>query len=210
MPAHKKGSASNMPKKQHSESIAPATFDTHPSLLPSSKKDKKILQEKAALLAKKHDQQLSTDEHDSYLLFRLGPSELYGIQWRYLVEVMPGKPPTIVPGAPACIAGVFNRRGKIHCVLNIDQLIGLPDYDQEESGEMIVVHAAGMMVGILVSELLGSQSYDPAHLEAALSSHKNEGHGSYVHGIDQGKITLLNLETLLQDPMLNISHTNSG
>jgi len=177
-------------------------------LMPGSKADQRILLERAALLAeKKHDQQAGR-EHESYLLFRLGQSELYGIQWSYLVEVISDRRLTVVPGTPACVAGVFNRRGKILCALDIATLIGLPDESKQEMREMIVVQAAGMMVGIIVTELLGSQRYEPVHLEASLATRTNDSGSSYVHGIDQGRITLLDLNTLLQHPGLSIGETN--
>jgi len=178
-----------------------------PSLLPGSKQNRRILLARAALLAKKRDDEQTGSKHESYLLFRLGQSELFGIQWSSLVEVLPGRHLTTVPGTPACVVGVFNRRGKILCALDIAGLIGLPDSHREGMNEMIVVQAAGMMVGIVVNELLGSQSYDPVRLEAPLAARKNGARGAYVHGIDQGKITLLDLENLLQHPALSMSET---
>jgi len=199
--------ASNVRKEHADLPVAHGRPTPRPSLLPKSKQSQRILLERAALLAKKRDDEQSRGGHDSYLLFRLGPSELYGIQWHYLVEVMPGRPLNAVPGAPACIIGLFNRRGKILSALNIAELIDLPDRGDEERGEMIVVQAAGIMVGIVVNQLMGSQSYDPAHLEPPLAGFKKRAHGSYVHGIDQGKVTLLNLEKLLQHLQFRMNDT---
>ena len=178
-----------------------------PSRLPRSRQNQKVLLERAALLASKSGNPQAGDRHESYLLFRLGESELYGIQWPYLVEVLPCRSLTRVPGTPASVAGVFNRRGKILCVLDIAELIGLPDRSKDGVNEMIVVQAAGMMVGIVVNELLGCQNYNPAHLEVPLTDRNHGGHGSCVHGIDQGKVTLLDLENLLQHPTLKMSDT---
>ena len=199
---------SDLPAEQVTIDASHYAAGQRPSLLPGSKADQRILLERAALLGEKKDDEQAGREHESYLLFRLGESELYGIQWSYLVEVFSGRNLTIVPGTPACVAGVFNRRGKVLCALDLAALIGLTDESEQEVREMIVVQAAGMMVGIVVSELLGSQNYEPVHLESSLAVRGNGVSESYVHGIDKGRVTLLDLNALLQGLGSGIGETN--
>ncbi len=203
MATNKNTPLSDMKEKQPAMQASDKTPGSRPSLLPRSKKHQNILLERAALLAQKRESEEADDKHESYLLFRLGNAGLYGIPWHDLVEVMPKTRLTTVPGAAECILGVFNRRGKILSALNITTLIGLSDNSSDGMDEMIVVTAAGMTVGIAVNELLGSQDYDPARLEPPMLMRKKNGGASYVHGIDKGKITLLNLESLLRDPRLS-------
>lgn len=185
-------------REKKSEALA---SDERISLMPRSRKEQEILRERAEVLAR--EQVLPESEsQESYLLFRLGESEQYGIPWSQLVEVMPHQRLAAVPGTPSFVTGVFNRRGKILAVLNIHELIGVESSDKEAS--IIIIKGAGMTVGIMVNELMGSQSYDPQNLAAPLASHKGGLKSDYVIGIDRGKTTLLDMDTLLQDPALRI------
>ncbi|MES0371936.1 MAG: chemotaxis protein CheW [Mariprofundaceae bacterium] len=171
------------------------------SLMPRSRKEQEILRERAEALAREKVLPES-ESKESYLLFRLGESEQYGIPWSHLVEVMPHQRLAAVPGTPSFVTGVFNRRGKILAVLNIHELIGVENSDKEVS--IIIIKGAGMIVGIMVNELMGSQSYDPKNLAAPLASHKGTLKSDYVIGIDRGKTTLLDMDILLQDPALRV------
>ncbi|MDQ6993031.1 MAG: chemotaxis protein CheW [Mariprofundus sp.] len=172
-----------------------------PSLLPQSAKEQHVLLIRAARLAKKEKDVEAAKGTEAYLLFRLGKDALYGIESHYLIEVMGARQLTRLPGAPAAVIGLFNWRGKILSVLDVALLIDFPDQSSVQHHEMIVVQCGAVHVAICVDELLGFQYFDPQQLEPAMGERSS---ASYVRGIDQHTVTLLDIDALLNHPMLDV------
>jgi purine-binding chemotaxis protein CheW len=163
--------------------------------------------ERARALLRKRAEELARPEEDTapvvlapYLHFRLGRSEEYGVPGASVQEAVTVGAIARVPCAPPSVLGVINRRGQMLPVLDLCRFFGLEaDVREEDSAlDIVVVGAAGFMVGLRVDELLGMSAYAPDALSSGLPS-QGWLERSHVLGLLEGRITLLNIERVLTD-----------
>lgn len=81
--------------------------------------------------------------------------ERYAIESRYVREVFPLKELTPLPGAPAFIRGVIHFRGRMYAVLDLRKAFDLPDRGLTDLNKVLIVHGAGVDVGILADAIAG-------------------------------------------------------
>lgn len=143
----------------------------------------------------------ATAELISYVRFRLGLNEFYGIPYQYAKEVMQHVNITPLPGAPSCIAGVINRRGNLIAILDLKKLFNLTSSDYEKDVSIIVITAKNITIGILADQIEGSHVYESiatknfSAMDGAIKS-------DYILGLDNGLTAILNIEKVLSDPLL--------
>jgi purine-binding chemotaxis protein CheW len=172
------------------------------SLMPKAVETKYELHKRAQLLLRRHERQ-----HDErkipYVRFRLGPTEMYGIPYKNLEEVMSVSDITHVPCTPKIIAGVVNYRGEILSLLDLKQLFHTQQVVSGEDITVIVVKSSGIRVGLVIDEIDSNDEYNPMDLAPAIAS-VGLSNIEYVQGIDQGKVTILNLDVMLADQALHV------
>lgn len=173
------------------------------SLLPQDSASRKVLEARARVIAKP----ASLQQHvarDHYLQFRLGPVELYGIPYHYLEELLYVGNLARVPCTPAFVAGVINYRGELLTLLDLKQFFRVDVAGLGEDARIIVVKYGSMRVGLLVDAVDGNESYQDTEVLPPLSS-DGVSNMDYVLGIHQGRVTLLNLQALLEDTTLRVT-----
>jgi len=84
-----------------------------------------------------------------YLTFRLG-NEDYGIEIRYVTEIVGMQKITEVPDMPIFVKGVVNLRGQVIPVLDMRLRFNMQSRDYDERTCIIVVNIAGSQVGLVV------------------------------------------------------------
>lgn len=116
-----------------------------------------ILKERARQLAVKKE----IVEHDTgsiavveFLLF----PEKYAVAASYVVEVLPLKDLTPVPGTADYVMGVINFRGSIISVINLKILFGLKEEGLTEMNKVVLLRNKQMEFGLLVDGITGVQS----------------------------------------------------
>lgn len=138
-----------------------------------------------------------------YLTFFLGESELYGLEIRYITEIISIPSVTPMPEMPEYMKGIANLRGTVIPVMDARLRFGKEEKAYDERTCIIVVDTGAFSTGLVVDsveEVLSIQDEDiapPPYLGKC--SH------SYVKGIRKaaGKITLLlDAQTLLSDDEL--------
>ena len=134
--------------------------------------------------------------------------ESYGIELRFIREVLPPTPPTPIPGVPAHIAGIINVRGEILSVMDLRRLFDLaPGTAEAPVGHYVLVLASPDMVfGIFADTVRGIRSIDIDQLApapAALSGARRR----YLKGITDAGGNVLDGEKLLNDKSLIVDHT---
>ncbi|MCX7772491.1 MAG: chemotaxis protein CheW [Clostridia bacterium] len=101
-----------------------------------------------------------------YLTFTLG-TEVYGIEIRYVTEIIGIQPITEVPELPAYMRGIINLRGKIIPVMDVRLRFKKPAKEYNDRTCIIVVDIGEMSIGLIVdmvSEVLsipGENIVDP-------------------------------------------------
>ena len=118
-----------------------------------------------------------------YLTFTLG-SESYGIEIRYVTEIIGIQPVTEVPELPEYIRGIINLRGKIIPVMDVRLRFKKPYREYNDRTCIIVIDVKAVSIGLIVdsvAEVLSIQDNEiVAPPEVSRSGNK------YIKGI--GKV----------------------
>lgn len=84
-----------------------------------------------------------------YLTFHLG-SEDYGVEIRYVTEIVGVQKITEVPDMPEFMRGVINLRGQVIPVIDVRLRFKMPPRDYDERTCVIVVNVDGGIFGLIV------------------------------------------------------------
>lgn len=123
-------------------------------------------------------------QRDKYLTFHLA-GEDYGIEIRYVIEIIGIQNITEVPDMPAFIRGVINLRGKVIPVMDVRNRFNLEDRDYDDRTCIIVVNVDSTEVGLVVDEVSEVADIPEANVEPPPKTNRNS-EGSYIQGM--GKI----------------------
>ena len=85
-----------------------------------------------ATIEEEIDEDSQDTMEDLYIIFFIDGRE-YGIEIRYLIEIIAFQPVTFVPNLPKYVKGVLNLRGKIIPVLDVRTRFGMPSIDYTEN-----------------------------------------------------------------------------
>lgn len=102
------------------------------------------------------------------VVVRLGGSR-YALPMSAVAEV--GRPPTLtrVPGLPSWLAGVANWRGRVLAVLDLRPLLAASPGPLDRRARLVVLHRAGVPVGLLTEGVEGTHLLDDESVEPALA-----------------------------------------
>lgn len=148
------------------------------------------------------------DEHEDtqegkFLTFHLG-NEDYGIEIRYVTEIIGIQKITEVPDMPSFIIGVINLRGKVIPVMDVRSRFRLPTKEFDDRTCIIVVNLNETPVGLVVDEVNEVADIPRNQIEPPPRASKSKG-SRYIQGM--GKIgaevkILLDISRLLYDEEL--------
>jgi purine-binding chemotaxis protein CheW len=118
---------------------------------------------------------------DKYLTFSLAEED-YGIEIRYVIEIIGIQKITKVPNMPSFIKGVINLRGKVIPVMDVRARFSLPPRDYDERTCIVVVNIEGEAMGLVVDHVNEVADIPGAQVEPPpASSHSMAGR--YISGI---------------------------
>jgi purine-binding chemotaxis protein CheW len=137
-------------------------------------------------------------QKDKYLTFHLA-GEDYGIEIRFVIEIIGIQSITDVPDMPSFIRGVINLRGKVIPVMDVRARFSIDARDYDDRTCIIVVNIDGTEVGLVVDEVSEVADIPETSVEPPPKTSKNNGN-SYIQGM--GKINndvkiLLDVQKLL-------------
>lgn len=130
-------------------------------------------------------------------------AERYGVDIGYVQEVRPVAGMARVPGAPPIWAGVVNLRGRLYAILDLRRYLGLPESGASAAAKVVVVAAAGLVVGLLADDVLDVYQASQADLAPPLVEIAGAKR-AIVAGITADLLIVLDLEELLSDPRLTV------
>lgn len=142
-------------------------------------------------ILKLQDQEQEEDTlKGKYLIFSVG-SELYGMEIRYITEIVGLQPITEVPEMPEYVKGVTNLRGKIIPVLDARLRFHKAVREYDDRTCIIVVDTTIISIGLIVdnvAEVLSMQDED-----IAPPPDINKGGHKYIKGIGKanGSVKLI-------------------
>jgi purine-binding chemotaxis protein CheW len=113
------------------------------------------------------EQRPATAGPQEVVVVRLGGSR-YALPMEAVAEV--GRPPSLtrVPGLPTWLAGVANWRGRVLAVVDLRPLLAAPAGPLDRRGRLVVLHRAGVQVGLLTEGVEGTHVLDQEQVEPSL------------------------------------------
>lgn len=153
----------------------------------------------AELLGQEFTEQEEDTQKGRFLTFALG-NESYGIEIKYVTEIIGIQPITEVPELPEYIRGIINLRGKIIPVMDVRLRFKKSFVEYNDRTCVIVIDIKDISIGLIVDNvsevlsILDSEIVDPPEV--------SKGGGKYIRGI--GKVNgevklLLDCDKLLND-----------
>jgi purine-binding chemotaxis protein CheW len=163
---------------------------------PDPEEKKKILRERAKLLAKRPDEPRAGESLE-IVEFLIG-QEHYGIETRLVRETLPLKDFTPVPGVPSFVFGLINVRGQIISVIDIRRFFDMPEKGLSDLNRVIVIHDERMEFGILADEILGVRAVPLDELQPSLPTLTGVRE-EYLKGVTAERVVILDAGKLLSD-----------
>ena len=148
-------------------------------------------------------QEMLEQEEDTqkgrFLTFALS-NESYGIEIRYVTEIIGIQPVTEVPELPEYIKGIINLRGKIIPVMDVRLRFKKPFREYNDRTCVIVVDIKDVSIGLIVDNVAEVLSIPDTEIVAP--PEVSRGSNRYIKGI--GKVSgevklLLDCDKLLND-----------
>ncbi|OGK05331.1 MAG: chemotaxis protein CheW [Candidatus Riflebacteria bacterium GWC2_50_8] len=143
-------------------------------------------------------------QEDKFLTFRVGKEE-YGIEIRYVTEIVGIQKITEVPEMPDYVKGVINLRGNVIPVVDVRLMFKMQPFEYDDRTCVIVVTIEESPIGLVVDTVKEVVSILPDRISPAPQMSKGKM-GRYVNGIgrmDEEVIILLAIDKLLSDEHLS-------
>lgn len=133
-----------------------------------------------------------------FLTFLIG-RETYGIEIRYVMEIIGIQAITEMPEMPDYLKGIINLRGKIIPVMDIRLRFGKQPREYDDRTCVIVINFNEVSIGLIVdsvSEVLTIPAQDISELPS-ISSGQSNGYVRNIGKVGTGVILLIDCEKLL-------------
>jgi purine-binding chemotaxis protein CheW len=143
-----------------------------------------------------------TEESSSavqYIVVKIG-NEQYGINIKYIDNIVRNQQITRVPKTQTYYKGVINLRGEIIPVLSIRLKLGLEDDKFTDKTRIIIVKIEGATIGIIVDQVREVVTLDEQDTENITKSSRDDAAAGYISSIGKSKgelISLLDIVSLI-------------
>jgi purine-binding chemotaxis protein CheW len=136
---------------------------------------------------------MAEDNSKQYIEVRLD-EDLYGIELKYIDNIIVMQSITRVPKAQSYFLGVINRRGDIVPVMSLKKKLGLEDNDVTSTTRIIIVKPdlSSAPVGIIVDEVNEVIDLDDDDVEK-MNYDENDSKAAYSAGIGKQGNNLINI-----------------
>lgn len=168
-----------------------------------TEEERSILRERAQRLAKEPEESGKSHFFTEVLSFLLA-GERYAVETRFVVETMPLRELTSLPGLPSFILGIVNIRGRILSVMDIKKFFDLPDSGLTDLHKLIIVKYRDLEVGILADDLLGMQTLPQELLQSSLPTLTGIRE-KYLAGVTAEGTIVLRVEKILSDERIIVN-----
>ena len=141
-------------------------------------------------------------QKDKYLIFSIG-KQCYGIDIKYVIEIIGIEPITEIPELPNYIRGVINLRGKIIPVMDVRLKFKKEEKEYDDRTCIIVVEIGSISIGLIIDRVLEVASIDENNISPPPKTNSNKDNSNkYIKGIGkvQNEVRLLiDCQKLLED-----------
>lgn len=134
----------------------------------------------------------SSVESIQYIVIRLG-EEQFGIDIRYIDNIVRMQSITRVPKVPAYLKGVINLRGEVIPVMSIRMKMGLPEDEITKTSRIIILKLEQQgNVGIIVDEVKEVVTLEATQIDK-MSYDSKEGTTNFITGVGKRNDELISL-----------------
>ncbi len=151
-------------------------------------------------------------QKDKFLIFLLGDGS-YGIDIKYVIEIIGMEPITEVPQMPNFIRGVINLRGRIIPVMDVRLKFKKEEKDYDDRTCIIVVDINSISIGLIIDRVVEVLTIEETNISPAPTINGNgDNANKYIKGI--GKVgndvkLLIDCDKLLEEDELEALNTKA-
>jgi purine-binding chemotaxis protein CheW len=175
---------------------------------PSPEETKRILQERAQILAREPERTEGADAHIEVMEFLLA-YERYAVESRYVREIYPLETLTPLPCTPSFVLGIVNVRGEILSVIDLKKFFDLPEKGLTDLNKIVVLESCDMLFGILADSITGVHGVPIIHLLPSLPTLTGIRE-KYLKGVTPERLAILDAAKLLTDENIIVREQVSG
>lgn len=141
------------------------------------------------------------DETIQFIVIKLG-DEQYGIDIKYIDNIVRMQHITRVPKVASYLKGVINLRGEVVPVMSVRLKMGLPEDEITKSSRIIILKMEQQgTIGVIVDEVKEVVTLEAAQIEKVAYDSKDEK-DNFISGIGKyegGLISLLDLNLVVPE-----------
>ena len=133
-----------------------------------------------------------TETAVQYIVVRIG-NEQYGINIKYIDNIVINQKITRVPKTQTYYKGVINLRGEIIPVMSIRLKLGLEDDEFTDKTRIIIVKIEGATIGVIVDQVREVVTLDDDNTEKITRTSRDHAASGYISSIGKSKGELISL-----------------
>ena len=133
-----------------------------------------------------------TETAVQYIVVRIG-NEQYGINIKYIDNIVRNQKITRVPKTQTDYKGVINLRGEIIPVMSIRLKLGLEDDEFTDKTRIIIVKIEGATIGVIVDQVREVVTLDDDNTEKITRTSRDDAASGYISSIGKSKGELISL-----------------
>ncbi|MDO4711399.1 MAG: chemotaxis protein CheW [Peptostreptococcaceae bacterium] len=142
-------------------------------------------------------QELQTNM-EKYLNFRSDGS-LFGINTKYVTEIITSTRATKVPMLPCYVKGIVNLRGQIIPIVDIRLRLGKPEIEYDDKSCIVVIDVNGTSMGIVVDTVVNVIDVDTLKISPMPESHVQELVNGMISLSDKEVLMILDCGSLINN-----------
>ena len=174
-------------------------------LAPAPEERKRILHERATILARELETHQVSQARLEVIEFLLG-YERYAIESRWVREVYPLKEITPLPGTPSFVLGIINVRGQIVSVVDLKKFFDLPAKGLTDLNKVIIIGDDNVEFGVLADAVPGVCQIPSEEIQPPLPTQTGV-RAAYVQGLTADRMVVLDVAKILADPAIKVFQT---
>ena len=133
-----------------------------------------------------------TETAVQYIVVRIG-NEQYGINIKYIDNIVRNQKITRVPKTQTYYKGVINLRGEIIPVMSIRLKLGLEDDEFTDKTRIIIVKILCATIGVIVDQVREVVTLDDDNTEKITRTSRDDAASGYISSIGKSKGELISL-----------------
>lgn len=122
------------------------------------------------------------EETVQLVIFELDNEE-YAVEIVDLQEIIRIPDITAVPNAPEFIEGIFNLRGKIVVVVDLEKRFNLQREDQPKQGNIIIIEVGANSYGVIVDRVSEIKNISKSSIQSTPTLVSSKIHADYLKGV---------------------------